>query len=491
MEEIRVRFAPSPTGYLHVGGLRTALYNYLFAKKNNGKFILRIEDTDRNRYVEGAVENLIAALKWAGLHYDEGPDVGGEYGPYMQSQRLNFYKKYADELISNNNAYYCFCTPERLQKLREEQEKQKLPQAKYDKHCLSLSKDEIENNLKNNLPYVIRLDVKPNQRIIFDDIIRDRVEFDSNNVDDQVLIKSDGYPTYHLANVVDDHLMKISHVIRGEEWLSSTPKHVLLYDAFGWERPKFAHLPLLLNPDKSKLSKRQGDVAVEDYRDKGYLKDALINFVALLGWNAGDDKEFYYMNELIEKFSLERVNKAGAVFDLQKLNWLNAEHLRKMSDVNILNLLKNEILNSQSTILMADKFSVLNLTDNYLLQIIVAMKERVSFVKEFITNCLYFYTPPAEYEQKSVEKNWKPETPQQLKILAEAFAKLSNPTKEDFENTFTKVAEELNIGKGKLIHPLRLAVSGQSTGPGMFDLLFILGKEEVVKRINKAIEILG
>lgn len=483
MEEIRVRFAPSPTGYLHVGGLRTALYNYLFAKKNNGKFILRIEDTDRNRYVEGAVENLIAALKWAGLYYDEGPDVGGEYGPYMQSQRLNIYKRYADELINKKHAYYCFCSPERLQKLREEQEKQKLPQAKYDKHCLSLSKDEIENNLKNNLPFVIRLDVKPNQRIIFDDIIRDRVEFDSNNVDDQVLIKSDGYPTYHLANVVDDHLMKISHVIRGEEWLSSTPKHVLLYDAFGWERPKFAHLPLLLNPDKSKLSKRQGDVAVEDYRDKGFLKDALINFVALLGWNAGDDKEFYYINELIEKFSLERVNKAGAVFDLQKLNWLNAEHLRKMSDDDILKLLKKEILNSQ--------FSTLNLSDSYLLQIISAMKERVSFVKEFITSCQYFYTAPQEYEQKSVEKNWKPETPDQMKKLSEAFNSLDNPSKEDFEHALTKVAEELNIGKGKLIHPLRLAVSGQSTGPGMFDLLFILGKEEVVKRINTAIEILG
>ncbi|MBS3944720.1 MAG: glutamate--tRNA ligase [Melioribacter sp.] len=483
VKEIRVRFAPSPTGYLHVGGLRTALYNYLYAKKNNGKFILRIEDTDRNRYVEGAVENLTAALNWAGLDYNEGPDIGGNYGPYMQSQRLEIYKKHADELIAKGEAYYCFCSAERLQKLREEQEKQKLPQAKYDKHCLSLSKTEIEQNLKNNLPYVIRLNVKPNQKIIFDDIIRDRVEFDSNNVDDQVLIKSDGYPTYHLANVVDDHLMEISHVIRGEEWLSSTPKHVLLYDAFKWERPKFAHLPLLLNPDKSKLSKRQGDVAVEDYRDKGYLKEALINFVALLGWNAGDDKEFYYMNELIEKFSLDRVNKAGAVFDIQKLNWLNAEHLRKMHDDDILKLLKKEILNSQ--------FSTLNLPDNYLFQIITAMKERVAFVKEFITTCQYFYTPTTEYEQKSVEKNWKPETPEHLRKLIDEFKLLDNPSKEDFEHAFGKTAEQLGIGKGKLIHPLRLAVSGQSTGPGMFDLLFILGKDEVIKRIEKAIEVLG
>jgi glutamyl-tRNA synthetase len=291
--KIRVRFAPSPTGYLHVGGLRTALYNFLFARKNNGNFILRIEDTDRNRYVEGATENLINALKWAGLDYDEGPDIGGDYGPYMQSQRLDIYKKYSEELIKNGNAYYCFCTTERLQQLREDQEKLKLPQIKYDKHCLNLTADEIQKKLIDKIPFVIRLNVKPNEKIIFYDVVRQQVEFNSNNIDDQILIKSDGFPTYHLANVVDDYLMKISHVIRGEEWLSSTPKHVLLYEAFGWEKPIFAHLPLLLNPDKSKLSKRQGDVAVEDYRDKGYLKEALINFVALLGWNAGDDKEFY------------------------------------------------------------------------------------------------------------------------------------------------------------------------------------------------------
>ncbi len=480
MENIRVRFAPSPTGYLHVGGLRTALYNYLFAKRYNGKFILRIEDTDRNRYVEGAVEKLISSLKWAGLEYDEGPDAGGNYGPYMQSQRLDIYMKYAKELIEKGNAYYCFCTPERLKTLREEQEKQKLPQAKYDKHCLSLSKTEIEEKLNSGIPYVVRLNVQPNHKIIFNDIVRDVVEFDSNNVDDQVLIKSDGYPTYHLANVVDDHLMEISHVIRGEEWLSSTPKHVLLYDAFGWERPQFAHLPLLLNPDKSKLSKRQGDVAVGDYRDKGFLKDALINFVALLGWNAGDDKEFYYMDGLIEKFSLERVNKSGAVFDLQKLNWLNAEHLRKLTNEQILPLLKEEILHSE--------FSYLQLTDDYLLQIISSMKERVSFVKEFITTCTYFYKQPEEYEQKSVEKNWKPETAEQMQKLCDEFVKLENPSKEDFEHTLGKVAEELNVGKGKLIHPLRLAVSGQSTGPGMFDLLYILGKDEVIKRIDTAID---
>lgn len=478
----RVRFAPSPTGYLHVGGLRTALYNFLFARKYSGTFVLRIEDTDRNRYVEGAVENLIKALNWAGLQYDEGPEVGGNFGPYLQSERLEIYKKYANELIEKGKAYYCFCSPERLKALREEQEKQKLPQAKYDKHCLHLSKEEIEEKLNSGIQKVIRLNVVQNETIKFDDIIRGHVEFESNNVDDQVLIKSDGYPTYHLANVVDDHLMKITHVIRGEEWLSSTPKHVLLYDAFGWERPVFAHLPLLLNPDRSKLSKRQGDVAVEDYRDKGYLKEALINFVALLGWNAGDDKEFYYMNELINNFSLERVNKSGAVFDLQKLNWLNAEHLRKKSNQELLILLKDELQRS--------KFKDHFFSDEYLIQIIETMRERVSFIKEFIDSCVYFYQAPAEYEQKAVEKNWRPETSNHLIKLKEEFSKLSNPTKEDYEQALAKVSEELNVGKGKLIHPLRLALSGQSTGPGMFDLLFILGKDEVINRIETAIKIL-
>ena len=479
-EAPRVRFAPSPTGYLHVGGLRTALYNYLFAKHNNGKFILRIEDTDRNRYVESAVDNLIKALKWAGLQYDEGPDIGGIFEPYIQSQRLEIYKKHTDELIAKGEAYYCFCTPERLKNLKEEQEKKKLPQTKYDKHCLNLSTSEIENNLSNKIPYVVRLNVLPDQKIIFCDAIRNRVEFDSNNVDDQVLIKSDGYPTYHLANVVDDHLMKITHVIRGEEWLSSTPKHVLLYDAFGWERPTFAHLPLLLNPDRSKLSKRQGDVAVEEYRDKGYLKEALINFVALLGWNAGDDREFYYLNELVEAFSLERLNKSGAVFDIVKLNSLNAEHLRKKPNEEILGMLKDSIHKSE--------YGCQNYSDEFLLLIIDAMKERVTFVQEFIHNCKYFYEAPKEYEQKAVEKNWKPETPEQLLKLRDAFTDLENPTKTDYEHSLTKVAEELGVGKGKLIHPLRLAVSGQSRGPGMFDLLYILGKEEVIKRIKSSME---
>ncbi len=482
-ENIRVRFAPSPTGYLHVGGLRTALYNYLFAKKNNGKFILRVEDTDRNRYVEGAVDNLIQALKWCGLDYDEGPDKGGSAAPYMQSQRLELYQKYADELVHQGKAYYCFCTPERLTELREEQQRQKLPQAKYDKHCLHLTKEEIGEKLSSGIAKVIRLNVEAGQKIVFNDIVRGRVEFDSNNIDDQVLIKSDGYPTYHLANVVDDHLMEISHVIRGEEWLSSTPKHVLLYNFFGWEQPSFAHLPLLLNPDRSKLSKRQGDVAVEDYKEKGFLKEALVNFVALLGWNAGDDKEFYLMNELIENFSLERVNKSGAVFDLEKLNWLNAEHLRHKTDNEILPMLKEEIQKS--------RYNNNYYHDDYLLKIIEAMKERVSFVHEYVSKSPYFFEAPDEYEQAAVAKSWKPETPEHLMKLYNSFSQLADsPLKHDYERALSDAAEELNVGKGKLIHPLRLAMSGTSTGPGMYDLLYILGKQEVLTRITKAIETL-
>ncbi|MGE5352154.1 MAG: glutamate--tRNA ligase [Acidobacteriota bacterium] len=478
-EHPRVRFAPSPTGYLHVGGLRTALYNYLFAKNQNGKFILRIEDTDRNRYVEGAVENLINVLKWIGLDYDEGPQKGGDYGPYMQSERLDIYKKYAEELIEKGHAYYCFCTPERLTELKEDQKSKGL-QPKYDKHCLALSKEEADNNLKNGMPYVVRLNVPADQKVAFDDIVRGRVEFDSNGIDDQVLIKSDGYPTYHMANVVDDHFMKITHVVRGEEWLSSTPKHVLLYDAFGWEKPQFAHLPLLLNPDRSKLSKRQGDVAVEDYRAKGYLKEALLNFVALLGWNAGDDVEFYYLDEMIKKFSLERVNKSGAVFDLAKLNWLNAEHLRKMPEADLLNHLKEELSNS--------KFKDQTFSDEYLLKVIVSMKERVSFVKEFLEKSPYFFERPEGYEENAVKKSWKENTPELLSKLIEGFERLDHPQKEDYEAVLHKTAEELQVGNAKLIHPVRLAVSGVSAGPGLFDILDILGKEETLLRLKTAIE---
>jgi glutamyl-tRNA synthetase len=481
-ETPRVRFAPSPTGYLHVGGLRTALYNYLFAKNKNGKFILRVEDTDRNRYVEGAIENLISTLKWVELEFDEGPGKEGQYGPYLQSQRLDLYKNLAGELIKNKKAYYCFCTPERLNQLRENQKNSGL-QPKYDKHCLHLAQKEIEDNLNKNIPHVVRMNIEAGQTVLINDIIRGSVEFNTGVIDDQVLIKSDGYPTYHLANVIDDHSMKITHVIRGEEWLSSTPKHILLYDFFGWEKPLFAHLPLLLNPDKTKLSKRQGDVAVEDYRQKGYLKEALLNFVALLGWNAGDDKEFYSMAELIESFSLERVNKSGAVFDIEKLNWLNAEHLRKMPVEKIISLLREEI--------SASGFKNESFTDEYLSKVISAMLERVSFVKEILVNGNYFFEDPAEYDETTVKKRWKEDSAEHLKKLVEEFSNLNSPTRENYEEALRRTSEELNVGTGKLIHPVRLAVSGVGGGPGVFEILDIIGKERTISRLESAIKKLG
>jgi glutamyl-tRNA synthetase len=481
-ENMRVRFAPSPTGYLHIGGLRTALYNYLLAKHNKGKFILRIEDTDRNRFVEGAVESLIDTLNWVGLDYDEGPFKGGEFGPYKQSDRLNIYKEHIDKLISERKAYYCFCTQERIKAVREKFQKEG-KQPMYDKHCLNLSEDEVNKKLVEDIPHVVRLNVEPEQQIKLDDIVRGEVVFNSSIVDDQILIKSDGFPTYHLANVVDDHLMKITHVIRGEEWLPSTPKHILLYNYFDWEKPVFAHLPLLLNADKSKLSKRQGDVAVEDYRSKGYLKEALLNFVALLGWNFADDKEYYEMEELIERFSLEGVNKAGSVFNIEKLNWLNAEHLRKKSLEDLISLLREELKQT--------KYSSLEFPDEFLGNVIEAMKERVSFIKEIPEKGFYFFKEPDNYDEDVVKKRWKPDSAANLKKLSEEFSKLSNPSKEDFEITLRKTAEQLEIGTGKLIHPVRLAVSGVGGGPGVFDILFIIGKQKALNRMNKAIETLG
>ena len=474
-----VRFAPSPTGFLHIGGLRTALYNFLFARNLGGKVILRIEDTDRKRFVDGAVENLIDTFNWTGLNFDEGPNIDGDNGPYFQSQRLDIYMKYAEELIKKGNAYYAFDTPERLKEVREKQLSLN-EQTKYDKFALTLSDDEIQNNINNGIPSVIRLNVNEGEKIIVKDLIRDEIEFDTATVDDQILIKSDGYPTYHLANVIDDHLMGITHVIRGEEWLPSMPKHILLYDYLDWEKPLFAHLPLLLNPDKSKLSKRQGDVAVEDYRDKGYLKEALINFVALLGWNPGDEQEFFKIGELIEKFSIDRVHKGGAVFNIEKLNWLNAEHLRSKTNEEILTMLRDELSNSE--------FKDLILENGYLLLIIEAMKPRVSFVEEFITKCPYFYQAPLQYDENAIKKRWKEDTPEHLIMLRDNIETIDGSSKENYEEALSLTADKLNIGKGKLIHPVRLAVSGIGTGPGVYDLLFIVGKEHVINRINYALK---
>ncbi|MGA9407325.1 MAG: glutamate--tRNA ligase [Bacteroidota bacterium] len=476
---VRTRFAPSPTGFLHVGGLRTALYNYLLSKKEGGAFVLRIEDTDQSRKVEGAVENVIDTLEWAGVHFDEGPGREGEYGPYIQSQRINLYQQYAHQLVEEEKAYYCFCSPERLKEVREKQHAAKLTTS-YDRHCRSLPKTEVTSKLKRGEVHVIRMKIPIEGELTFTDIIRGEVTISHKVLDDQVILKSDGYPTYHLAVVVDDHFMKISHVIRGEEWLSSTPKHVILFNHFGWEVPQFAHLPLLLNPDKSKLSKRQGDVAVEDYRRKGYLKEALINFVAFLGWNPGDERELFTLEELSKEFSLERVGSSGAVFNIEKLDWLNFEYFRKKPDDEILKSLKEQLAQSG--------FSDKHFQDAYLLKVIGAMRERVTFVKDFIEKSPYFFQAPVQYDADVVKKRWKQESPALLKELAKEFSRLENPKKEDYETALHRAAEGMKVNNGDLIHPLRLAVSGIGSGPGLFDILFILGNEETARRINSAIE---
>ncbi|MFA6263166.1 MAG: glutamate--tRNA ligase [Candidatus Babeliales bacterium] len=480
MNNVRTRFAPSPTGYLHVGGLRTALYSFLYAKKHNGSFLLRIEDTDQKRSVPGAVENIISTLAWAGITFDEGPGKEGAYGPYIQSQRLELYHKHALELVEKGHAYYCFCSSERLEKIRAIQTAQKRPPC-YDRHCRDLAAEIVAERLRNKEPYVIRMKVPLEGECVFNDIIRGTVAINYNNVDDQVLIKSDGFPTYHLAVVVDDHFMQISHVIRGEEWLPSTPKHVLLYQYFGWTAPAFAHLPLLLNPDKSKLSKRQGDVAVEDYRAKGYLAEALVNFIAFLGWNPGDTREIFTLDELIKEFSLERVGKSGAIFNLEKLQWLNQQHIHRATHERLLQEIKP---------LLKEK-GWDNHSDAYLGAVIDLLKERVTVIPEFLVNGQFFFVEPTSYDEKAKAKCWTAETVGYLNDLAKQFASLIPLSASAVEQAVRTYAQEKNISASVLIHPLRLALTGVSAGPSLFHLIEVLGKEAVARRLAAAIKVLG
>lgn len=476
MNSLRVRFAPSPTGYLHVGGLRTALYNFLLARKFNGKFILRIEDTDQSRKVEGAMENLIETLQWAGVEFDEGPGKEGNVGPYIQSQRLEIYHQHVRQLIDSDKAYYCFCSAERLEKVRAVQTETGLDPM-YDRHCRNLSQEEAEKKIAAKESYVVRLKAPLEGEMTFADDIRGEVTIQHKILDDQVLLKSDGYPTYHLAVVVDDHTMGVTYVIRGEEWLPSTPKHVLLYQAFGWELPKFAHLPLLLNPDKSKLSKRQGDVAVEDYRAKGYLKEALVNFIAFLGWNPGDEREIFSMEELIKEFSIERVGKAGAIFNIEKLNWYNQQHIKLQTAEQLLPLVQK----------IADEKGLHYKNSLYLQQVIELMKERVVLLPEFLDSCPYFFVDPSSYDEAGKTKNWKAETPTHIRTLMEKLSQLTQFDSASIEQALRAVAEQYGVGAGKLIHPMRLAVTGVTGGPSLFHLAELLGKEIVVRRLEKAL----
>ena len=493
-QRVRTRFAPSPTGYLHVGGLRTALYNYLFAKRMNGEFVIRIEDTDQSRKVEDAEKNLISTLEWAGIIADESPMHGGNYGPYVQSQRLDIYKKYCQQLLDDNNAYYCFSTPEELEENRQLQLKQGL-QPKYNRKWLpedmggDMPKSEIKKKLKEGVPYVIRMKVPDYVSVWFEDVIRGPIEFDSATIDDQVLMKSDGFPTYHFASVIDDHLMEFTHIIRGEEWLPSMPKHLLLYEFFGWEPPKFAHLPLLLNPDRSKLSKRQGDVAVEDYIRKGYSSEAIVNFVALLGWNEGEgsEQEVFSMDELIEKFSLERVGKAGAVFNVDKLSWLEKQYIKRRPVEVIVEGIKpvlNEALAQRSPEMPVERIS----SDDYLSKVVELMRERVSFEHEFVTFSSYFFFEPETYEEKGIAKRWRPDMGELLGEFSKVLEASDEFTAEHIEAQLKAFVAPKGLKPAVLIHPLRLVASGVSFGPSLYHMLEVLGKETVPRRIARGIE---
>ena len=475
-KQVRVRFAPSPTGFLHVGGLRTALYNYLFARHHGGKFVLRIEDTDQTRKVEGAVENLVQTLRWAGIEYDEGPDRDGGYGPYVQSQRLGIYHSHVRELIDRRHAYYCFCTAERLEGVRRKQLSLKQSVA-YDRHCRGLPAEEAARMVAGGTPHVVRMKVPLDGELTFDDMIRGNVTIAYKVLDDQVILKSDGFPTYHLAVVVDDHLMGITHVIRGEEWLPSVPKHILLYRFFGWELPLMAHLPLLLNPDKSKLSKRQGDVAVEDYRAKGYLKEALVNFVAFLGWNPGDEREIFSMQQLTDEFTLERVGKAGAIFNVEKLKWLNQQHIRLKSNEDLAALVR--------PLLSARAYAAAD--DVYLQKVIGLMKERVTVLQDFVDLGEYFFRDPEVYDADALKKNWDPEASKRLELLAERLLAIPEFTRAGIEGAIRTLAESMQLKPAKFIHPARLALSGKAGGPGLFEMMELLGRETVVARLRRAV----
>ncbi|MAJ44966.1 MAG: glutamate--tRNA ligase [Candidatus Marinimicrobia bacterium] len=468
---VKVRFAPSPTGYLHVGGLRTALYNYLYAKKYNGKIILRIEDTDQSRKVKGAAENLISSFKSMGIEFDEGPESGGEFGPYFQSQRLAIYKKHIDKLIKNKSAYPCFCSSERLAKIREKQRKNKQI-IKYDRHCLGLSKSEIVNRLSTD-EYIIRLKIPDEDAIIFYDQVRGKVVIKCSEIDDQVLIKADGFPTYHLANVVDDFLMGVTHVMRGEEWLPSTPKHILLYRAFNWDLPKFIHLPLLLNLDKSKLSKRQGDVAVEDYLANGYLKEALINFVGLLGWHPKDDREVFSLNELKKEFSIKRIQKSGAVFDREKLLWMNKYYLKSL----LLDKIVSDIRNfSNSNIVTDERF--INLVD--------FARTRISTLKEFDSEISPFITD-LEFDNQKLEILNSIKTQKLLKNIFKEFSQLENWSGDIAKTVIMQLGKNLSLKGKDLFFPVRIALFGEAKGPDLPIILNILGKEKSISRIKEAI----
>lgn len=501
--KVRVRFAPSPTGALHIGGVRTALYNYLFARQHGGDLVFRIEDTDSNRFVPGAEEYIIESFRWLGIKFDEGVSFGGEHGPYRQSERRSIYKKYVDQLLAADKAYIAFDTPEQLEAKRAE-----IQNFQYDArtrgemtNSLTLPKEEVERRIADGEQYVVRFKVEPGIEVHIDDMIRGHVVIKSDILDDKVLYKSaDELPTYHLANIVDDHLMEITHVIRGEEWLPSAPLHVLLYRAFGWEdtMPTFAHLPLLLKPEgKGKLSKRDGDRlgfpvfplewhdpktgdVSSGYRESGYFPEAVVNFLALLGWNPGTEQELFTLDELVEAFDIHKCSKAGARFDYQKGIWFNHEYMLKKSNEEVANLFAPIVANNG-----------VDETMERITQVVAMMKDRVNFVKELWPLCSFFFIAPTEYDEKTVKKRWKADSAKVMGELADVLEGIDDFSVEGQEPVVMKWVEEKGYKLGDVMNAFRLTLVGIGKGPGMFDISAFLGKEETLKRIRKAIEVLG
>lgn len=484
---MRTRFPPSPTGFLHIGGLRTALYSYLLAKQSGDAFTLRIEDTDQERSVPGAIENIVRTLDWAGISATEGVMLEngkivqkGEYGPYIQSQRLDIYKKFADELLKKGHAYHCFCTKERLDAMRAEQQAAKQAPM-YDRLCVSLSQEEIEKRIAAGEPHVLRMKIPREETIEFVDAIRGKLSFQGSTIDDQVLLKSDGFPTYHLAHVVDDHLMKTDLVTRGEEWLSSTPKHLLLFRFLGWEAPHYAHVPLLLNKDRSKLSKRQADVAAEDYKEKGYLPEAIINFLALLGWNPGTTQELFSLEELVKEFSLERVQKSGAIFDLEKLDWLQGQWIRKIPLADFTARVLSEV----------EKKYPAAKDDATFDKKAASIQERLLFFKDAPEMLSFFYEEPNATEELLVNEKQgatKDILPKVMPLLIDSLKDLSEEkwTNDGLKDYLFEIVEKNELKRGQLLWPMRAALSGKPFSPGAFELAEALGKETTLKRLEAA-----
>ncbi|MCY4224526.1 MAG: glutamate--tRNA ligase [Bacteroidetes bacterium] len=478
---IRVRFAPSPTGYLHIGGLRTALYCYLFARSQGGSLILRIEDTDRSRLVADAENDIVESLQWCGIEVDESPHKGGQYAPYRQSERQSLYLQYAKSLVDAGHAYYAFDPPEAIENLRKDHATYGIQTRHQMDNSLTMSEDLVNHRLESKQDYVIRLFVPENRTVSFDDRIKGKIEVESMMIDDQVLTKSDGMPTYHLANVVDDYLMGMTHVIRGDEWIPSTPKHILLYEAFGWEPPEMAHLPLILSPTGGKLSKRSANrqgipLNVLDYRTLGYEPQAVVNFLAMLGWNPGTDQEVFDLVELEQQFSIDRVGSAPAQFDIKKLQWFNAQHLRRLNTDALIDKVRPPL--TEQGVHLPD--------DDYLKQVCDLVRDRLEHVHDLGLHYRYCFEDPEEFDPVGIKKRWKPDSATLVEQYSDLIEGMDEFDEQTLEAGLRDLAQKQDIGAGRIIHPVRLAVSGTTAGPSLFALLKVLGQTTCVRRLRHA-----